>query len=69
MTRVPLMNQPEDFPKLGINPNVVEPWEEGRRNDGAKTKKVWYFDAKMEDGTKVIVVRPKAHPVKEEVAR
>jgi hypothetical protein len=42
------MNQPEDLQKLGVNPNVVEPWEEGRRNDGAKTNKLWYFDAKME---------------------
>lgn len=26
-----LMDQPEDFEKLGINPNEVEEWEDGRR--------------------------------------
>ena len=28
-----IMNRPEDFKALGINPEVVEPWEDGRRND------------------------------------
>ncbi|MFT4006096.1 MAG: hypothetical protein QM683_10860 [Lacrimispora sp.] len=56
-----LMDRPEDFEKLGINPNEVELWEEGRRDTSAPgNNEVWYFDATMDDGSKVIVgFRPK----------
>lgn len=61
MLHARLMDQPEDFKKLGINPNEVESWEEGRRDTSAPgNNEVWYFDATMEDGSKVIVgFRPK----------
>jgi hypothetical protein len=57
-----LYDQPEDFKKLGINPNEVEVWEEGRRSDGSPgTSEIWYFDGTMEDGSKYMVgFRPKA---------
>ena len=57
-----LFDQPEDFKKLGINPNEVELWEEGRRSIGENpgTSEIWYFDGTAEDGTKYMVgFRPK----------
>lgn len=61
MSKARLMTLPEDFKKLGIMPNAVESWEDGRRNgNGAGLNEVWYFDATMNDGTKVVVgFRPK----------
>lgn len=62
MANVRLMSRPEDFEKIGIKPRIVEPWEDGRRDDDRPgVNEVWYFDATMEDGTKVVVgFRPKA---------
>lgn len=62
MLNARLMDQPEDFKKLGINQDRVELWEEGRRSKGiAGDNEVWYFDANMEDGTKIVIgFRPKA---------
>lgn len=51
-----IMNQPEDYKALGVNPNEVEPWEDGRRNtDAAGCVEWWYFDAETEDGVTVNV--------------
>lgn len=51
-----IMNQPEDYKSLGINPDKVEPWEDGRRNtDAAGCVEWWYFDAETEDGITVNV--------------
>lgn len=60
--RARLMNQPEDFKRLGINPEKVETWEDGRRTRTEETgSEVWYFDGTMEDGTKYMVgYRPKS---------
>ena len=50
------MNKPEDFKALGINAEMVEPWEDGRRNDDAAGNvEWWYFDAETEDGITVNV--------------
>lgn len=55
MARARLMDRPEDFTALGINPDKVEPWEDGRRDDNhAGTSEVWYFDVILDDGTKVV---------------
>ncbi|MEE8717305.1 MAG: hypothetical protein SOI26_08285 [Coriobacteriales bacterium] len=61
MERMRLMDKPEDFEKLGINPKEVEEWEDGRRGtDAAGENGVWYFDATFDDGTKsVVAFRPK----------
>ena len=60
--RARLMDQPEDFKRLGINPETVETWEDGRRTRTEETgSEVWYFDGTMEDGTKYMVgYRPKS---------
>ncbi|MEA5118911.1 MAG: hypothetical protein VB036_15035 [Propionicimonas sp.] len=56
MTKVRLMDRPDDFAKLGINPDKVEPWEDGRRDtSNAGTSEVWYFDAILDDQTKVVL--------------
>lgn len=56
MSTVRLMNRPEDFKNLGVQPNTVEVWEDGLRNDfGVGTYEWWYFDAIMEDGTKAVI--------------
>ncbi|MBQ9853264.1 MAG: hypothetical protein IJO69_04260 [Ruminiclostridium sp.] len=54
MKNMRMMNTPEDYKALGVNPNRVEAWEDGRRNtDELGRIEWWYFDADMEDGTKV----------------
>lgn len=62
MTTARLMSSPEDFARIGIKPGVVEQWEDGRRDDDQPGhNEVWYFDATMDDGTKVVVgFRPKS---------
>ena len=61
MPNARIMDRPEDFKELGIDPNKVELWEEGRRDTSAPgNNEVWYFDATMEDGsTTVVGFRPK----------
>jgi hypothetical protein len=56
-----LLGKPEDFKKPGINQDAVEPWEDERRNDeGAGKNEVWYFDALLDDGSRLIIgFRPK----------
>ena len=42
--RARLMDQPEDFRKLGINPAKVEKWEDGRRTKTEEVgSEIWYF--------------------------
>lgn len=56
-----IMDQPEDYKKLGINPNKIEAWEDGRRdNDKAGHAEVWYLDCSFDDkSTLVLGFRPK----------
>ena len=60
--RARLMDQPKDFKRLGINPEKVETWEDGRRTRTEEVgSEVWYFDGTMDDGTKFMVgYRPKS---------
>jgi len=46
-----------DYRSLGLTPDKVERWEDGRRTaQDEKSFEWWYFDALMEDGTAVVVV-------------
>jgi hypothetical protein len=47
----------EDYQRIGIKPNQVQPWEDGARTDGsAGTFEWWYFDAHLDDGANLVVV-------------
>ncbi|MGN0343717.1 MAG: lipocalin-like domain-containing protein [Lachnospiraceae bacterium] len=52
-----LMDRPEDYKKLGINPEQVETWEDGRRNPetGPGNWEWWYFDSILDDGSKAVL--------------
>lgn len=51
-----LMNTPEDYARLGINPDQVELWEDGKREVSTPNHfEWWYFDGILDDGTKVVV--------------
>lgn len=52
-----LMDQPEDFRKLGICPDHVETWEDSRRNKdtGKGNWEWWYFDSILDGGWKAVV--------------
>ena len=53
---VRIMNTPEDYKKLGVSPDKVEMWEDGRRdNDDSGHWEWWYSDAIMDDGTTVVI--------------
>ena len=48
---------PEDYSREGMNPEAIESWEDGLRTNMQRgTFEWWYFDAEMDDGTKVVVV-------------
>lgn len=57
-----VLNDPADYERIGVTPGIVEPWEDGRRSDpGKPIQENWYFDAAMDDGTKLVVsFRPNA---------
>ena len=56
MKKVRLMNRPEDYKAIGIKPHIVEPWEDGIRDSiRSGSYEWWYFDAIMDDDTKVVV--------------
>ena len=56
MAKARLMNQPQDYESLGVNPDHIELWEDGRRSSSDKgTWEWWYFDAMMDDGTNVVI--------------
>ncbi|QCI63490.1 lipocalin-like domain-containing protein [Phreatobacter stygius] len=52
-----LASDPEDYRGLGIAPAEVAPFEDGLRIEDAKgTYEWWYFDAHLDDGTKLVVI-------------
>ena len=46
----------QEYQKLGINPDRIEPFEDGMRTDGRKGDfEWWYFDAHLADGSKLVI--------------
>lgn len=57
MANARLLDRPEDYKQLGLNPDKVEMWEDGRRNNdsGPSNWEWWYFDMILDDGTTSII--------------
>jgi hypothetical protein len=46
-----------EYARLGLSKAGVEPWEDGMRTTGGKGSfEWWYFDAKLEDGSALVIV-------------
>jgi hypothetical protein len=46
-----------DYARLGLARGDIKPWEDGARTDDRPgTYEWWYFDAHLDDGTKIVVV-------------
>lgn len=52
-----LLDKPEDYKKLGVNPDKIEIWEDRRRNTdtGPNNWEWWYFDAILDDGSTAVI--------------
>lgn len=56
MRKARLMNTPEDYKKIGVKQGIIEPWEDGRRdNTRPGAFEWWYFDCILDDGTKLVI--------------
>lgn len=57
MALAKLLDQPNDYERLGVNPNKVEVWEDRRRNSDTRPNcwEWWYFDSILDDGTTVVI--------------
>lgn len=57
MQKIKLMNSPEDYERLGVNPETIEVWEDGRRsgNDSPNDWEWWYSDFIFDDGSTAVV--------------
>lgn len=50
------MDRPEDYKKWGTNPEKIEIWEDGKRDDDrAGVYEWWYFDMILDDGSKAVI--------------
>jgi hypothetical protein len=53
---VMLLDRPEDYKRLGINPYEIEQWEDGVRDSEAPDHfEWWYFDCILDNGMKVVI--------------
>jgi hypothetical protein len=51
-----LGTSPQEYARLGIKQSQIEQWEDGMRTDGSpNTYEWWYFDAHLDDGSKVVI--------------
>lgn len=55
MDKIRLEDTPEDFLRRGINPQTIELWEDGKRDDDrAGAYEWWYFDGMFQNGMKFV---------------
>ncbi len=48
---------PEDYARLGLTPDIIQPWEDGLRTSGRFGEyEWWYFDAKLDGGYSLVIV-------------
>jgi CrtC N-terminal lipocalin domain len=48
---------PADYARFGLDPTTIAQWEDGARTDNRPgTYEWWYFDAHLDDGSKLVVV-------------
>jgi hypothetical protein len=48
---------PADYERLKISPDHIAQWEDGARTDNSRgTYEWWYFDAHLDDGSKLVIV-------------
>jgi hypothetical protein len=60
-----LANEPEDFARLGLDPDSVQPWEDGLRTDGGPgSYEWWYFDAHLKDGSSLVIMFYTKNPLR-----
>ncbi len=53
---VRVMDRDEDYQRMGTKKGVIEPWEDGKRdNDRAGVYEWWYFDMILDDGSKAVI--------------
>lgn len=53
---VRVMDQDRDYARMGTKKDVIEVWEDGRRDDDrAGHYEWWYFDMILDDGSKVVI--------------
>ncbi|WP_057905741.1 lipocalin-like domain-containing protein [Loigolactobacillus bifermentans] len=53
---VRVMDQPQDYLRMGTKQGVIEAWEDGKRDDDrAGVYEWWYFDMILDDGSKAVV--------------
>lgn len=57
MAQSRLMSKPEDYRQLELTPGKVAMWEDGKRDDDRRgVVEWWYFDAILDDGSKIAAV-------------
>src|SRR5438270_2088112 len=51
-----IAGQPHHYQRFGIDPDDIQPWEDGMRTDGSRgTYEWWYFDTHLDDGSKLVI--------------
>lgn len=48
--------EPAHYRRLNLDPGRIQPWEDGLRTDpGTRSFEWWYYDCRLEDGTRITV--------------
>lgn len=56
MKNVRVLNNLEDYKKMGVKKDIIEPWEDGKRDDDRSgAYEWWYFDFILDDGSKAVI--------------